>query len=208
MKKKIKKLLITFLFIIIFSNSFYLFLKLNEIHINDENLLNKQTCPLCYGQDLCSTLESNSQYYISLENDLIPYFLQAIFNVKNVFKGIENYTNKKIIFKKLAHDTELNEFDENEHNCRLKRVNSESCLSNLAIFNKTILKRKISLENFQSFVNYLNIESMQCASQRIMNLIYETDPANDNHYSDKNLMMFTTMKINVEPIILRVIIYF
>lgn len=208
MKRKIKKFFITILFILALSNSLYFYLKLDEIHINDESFLNKLSCPLCYGEDMCSSLETNSKYPISLESEFLnTYFVQSLFNVKNVFKGIENYTNKKIILKKLAHDSELKEFDDNEHNCLL-RIESEPCLSNLAIYNRTLLTKRIDFTSFQAFVNYLNIESMKCASQRLMNLTFKTDPEFSQNYFNKNLMILTTLKLNIEPIILRVKLHF
>jgi hypothetical protein len=102
--------------------------------------------------------------------------------------------------KKLAHSSELDEFDMNEINC------SKKCLNKLISLNKKIFKYKFSIKSFQKFTDYLEIESSLCFSERILNILYDSYLEVDGkNYFYPNVYLLTTFKINPEPIFLQVL---
>jgi len=75
-----------------------------QIDLKNPNVLEISKCPGCYGQNLCPQILKGS---ISLTNWSLSKYL---FNAKNTF--FAQYNGKRVILKKLAHDHELVEFDQ------------------------------------------------------------------------------------------------
>ena len=77
-------------------------------HVTYLSLLMLQTdkCPLCYGQSLCEDLKSG---HATLQYLSRFQFLNGMSNMKNVNFG--QYRGNAVVFKKLAHNKELTEFD-------------------------------------------------------------------------------------------------
>ncbi|CAG9813979.1 unnamed protein product [Phaedon cochleariae] len=65
-----------------------------------------QTCPFCYGEDMCVDIRENK---ITLQYSSVSDFIYNLLSVKNVYFAV--YDNKKVVLKKLAHDSELHKLD-------------------------------------------------------------------------------------------------
>ena len=63
-------------------------------------------CPACYGVSLCPELYSDQ---VTLQSSTT---LSRIFNAKNIYYGYTK-SNRRVVLKKLAHNSELQTFDEN-----------------------------------------------------------------------------------------------
>lgn len=66
------------------------------------NLCEIETCPFCYGENLCDDIQENK---ITLKYQTFTDFFYNVFSVKNVYFG--QYGTKQVVLKKLAHNDEL-----------------------------------------------------------------------------------------------------
>ncbi len=176
------------------SNLILLYLKYDEINLWDERFLQLNTCPYCFGFSLCQSIqlkESNSESDLEF---LTPeyYTTQGLFNVKNVYLLIDNFKSKKLVLKKLAHNSELSEFDGENF-----------------IKNDQQLKEKLTLEIVKSF----DIEFFSCFNQRLLDLLFNSYiefnfNALTNSRKNSNIIfnkiLISTLRINPEPIVLQV----
>lgn len=194
------------------TNLFYIYLIFDQISLKDEKFLSLNKCPFCYGISLCNELQLDKfnklnhdkykkyDFNFNDEDSLSnTYFLQWLLNIKNVFYIKDNYSNKKLVMKKLAHSSELAEFDSNEIIC------SNKCLNKLVSANKKIFKYKFSFESFKKFTEYFEIESTLCFSERFLNILYEDyNEIDGKNYFYPNIYLLTTLILNPEPIFLQV----
>ena len=74
--------------------------------IQSDSFTERYKCPVCYGMSLCSDFQ---QGQMSFSGALHLPFLHFL-NLKNVFPGY--YGDDKVVFKRLAHTSELQAFDE------------------------------------------------------------------------------------------------
>lgn len=65
-------------------------------------LCNKDSCPLCFGDNLCDDIENNK---ITLKYNTLSNFIYNVFSVKNVYFG--QYSKNSVVLKKLAQNNEL-----------------------------------------------------------------------------------------------------
>jgi len=161
--------------------------------LNTERFLNTKSCPLCYGLDICSELTTRQKHHIALDDNFYyTHFLQDVFNIKNVYYAIDNYNSQRLVVKKLAHNSELVQFDK------------EAPLTRLLEANRTLISQKLGLEQFKQVAEFLEIENLKCASQRLLDMIYKSWPLEfEGDYLSQNLLLFTVLKINFEPIVLK-----
>ena len=75
-------------------------------HTSEMGFLESYKCPRCYGTSLCDDLSSQRAH---LQGFSKLQFLNNLANLKNVNYG--TYNRNPVVFKKLAHDHELAEFD-------------------------------------------------------------------------------------------------
>lgn len=206
-------------FIYIFINLFVLFLKFDSIQLSDEAFLNIRTCPFCFGQTLCNELKQNfisnkvnDFVFINQNNLFNTYFLNSLFNVKNIYPLKDNLKKKDLILKKLAHDSEFLDFDGKELDCYDKENSkrNDACLYSLITSNKKVLSdQPLAYSFLKTHSEYLGIESVSCFSQRMLNIfynqtIYSKIVKTANNYFDQNVIILFTLKINPEPIFLQV----
>lgn len=210
-----KKFIILFGSICLVFNLIFLYTIFDQISISDEKFLDLRSCPFCYGFSLCNDLEfkdtHNSRYNIIFEdqNSLMnTYFIQNILNIKNVFFAIDSKTHQKLVVKKLAHYSELEEFDFKEIECK---IDKNGCLSKLIETHKEVLDQKLTKDSLKMIVDYLNIDFAKCFSQRLIDIMYQAyyktnseSIKNKKKFYVDNLVLITTLKINIEPIILQV----
>ncbi|XP_015429683.1 PREDICTED: deleted in autism protein 1 homolog, partial [Dufourea novaeangliae] len=158
-------------------------------------------CPACYGTSACDYIH---------EVDITPYDLYSMFSyflgVKNVFFSVLN--NNKVILKKLAHSSELNEFD--RMLCRDKHL-SCICTKNLKEVTNEIdnvdfhdlIKQEVTLDfakdNFSRLRICPNVQHLNSLLQRI----YHNNKDVDKRTLDINI--WTLIVLNPEPLLLQIL---
>lgn len=183
-------------------NLFLFYFTHDEIKLTDERFLQTNSCPLCYGRDLCHELQQHAIRFD--ESYLYTYIIQDFFNIKNVYFGIDSDSGHKLVIKKLAHDSELSEFDQAEKDCKLGRKNHEPCITNVILANRSMLSEKLDAYHFKQVADYLGVESTRCISQRLVDMFYEYNKRDYLSISEQNMYILSTLKINIEPIFLKV----
>ncbi|RNA17123.1 deleted in autism 1 [Brachionus plicatilis] len=186
----------------------------DHVEVEDGRILELHKCPFCYGHSLCNDLlykgTKLNRYNIGFEDSLLnTYFLQNILNIKNVFFALDSYSGQKMVIKKLAHSSELDEFDQNEKMCV---KNENSCLNKAIKLYGEIIKRKFNQKSFQTLSNFLGIDFGRCFSSRLIDLMYKgyfltysKSMENLEDFYDHNLALLTILKINPEPIVLQIL---
>ncbi|XP_045601998.1 divergent protein kinase domain 2A [Procambarus clarkii] len=165
----------------------------------DKTFVALHTCPACYGQTLCSHLlhdEYSSTTKIQLTG-FSTWKIMNFFNVKNVYYG-ESAENS-VVLKKLAHDSELKEFDSNL--CKASR-DTEQCDVSQAI--KTLLIK--TSHNFSQIISrypqlFKMSEGVKCNHNRSIQHLYDNYVKLDNGpYHHHHFI--TMLAVNMEPLIL------
>lgn len=183
---------------IVFAVSFYgtVFLFGDLKYPRMMKLTSLDRCPVCYGVTVCPELYSQQ---IVLEQ----FGLSSMFNAKNIYYGYTRY-KRRVILKKLAHDWELRDLDENL--CKTFDLKTD-CQPADAVNISTLLKKidKIVAYNLTrpdtdprkglvmcpysfSFLEFV---------QPVVN-VHSTNVALDLMY------VWTMLTVNPEPIILQV----
>lgn len=141
-----------------------------------------EKCPFCYGTDLCELFLNLN---INLTEDNLNEFITNRFSVKNVLYA--RLFKEKIVLKKLAHSSELNEFDRNI--CTAEYCNFNSINYTEEIIN--ILSRKSKeISNFKV-----------CSETAAIAFLQEISSPS---FEDNLIHLWTTIKINAEPLLLQV----
>ncbi|XP_023227213.1 deleted in autism protein 1 homolog [Centruroides sculpturatus] len=82
-----------------------------RIDPSEDAFLSVHLCPACYGQNICPIFYHNDFHFVGASKLRIS----RLFNEKNVYYG--QVRNRKVVAKKLAHDSELKETD--QHLCNV-----------------------------------------------------------------------------------------
>lgn len=93
---------------LIFSAIFYgypTYVLLLKNDLRSAEFLEVDSCPACYGRTLCEKMEQGEIWF----SGFAKWRSFDYVNVKNVFYGY--YNKKKVVIKKLAHDSEFWQFD-------------------------------------------------------------------------------------------------
>ncbi len=200
----IEKLIYSFALICVLINVFLVYLKFDQIDISDEKFINLNECPFCFGTSLCQDFLFNIKRNFEIIGSdglflINTYLFHSLFNIKNVYFVRDKLSNQTFVFKKLGHNEELDEFDSNLNFKRL--INLESSQS-------FILKNKLSLKMFKKYSNELNIEIGKCFTERLLNMLYENYIEVNNDFVTTNVNLITSLKINPEPIVLQVCLFY
>jgi hypothetical protein len=194
----VKFILFTCVIVFIFTIAYLLYLKIDKINITDDKLSEYSKCPYCYGSSYCEKLQQNFELMTTFETE--TYFQSSLFNIKNVFYGIDK-NNQKIVIKKLAHNEELDDFDDNEKKCRKNK--DIKCISKL--FGSGAKINDALVSGYLLNQEMLNVRIGACLTDRITDLVLETyKELNINDIRATSIMLLTTLVINAEPIILQV----
>lgn len=155
-----------------------------------------EKCPFCYGTNLCPAFEN-----LEINFDDLSYsdtFFNLL-NTKNVY--ISNYNTRKVILKKLAHDSELNDIDKKI--CTSKNLTEDECPpfpeSKNDYTNRII--EFLSNEN-NTIVMNLNICS-RSTLEKFINVVFAHYAHLNTSYMTANI--WTTLLANAEPLFLQVI---
>ncbi|XP_054013743.1 divergent protein kinase domain 2A-like isoform X2 [Hylaeus anthracinus] len=172
LKFKKWKLLFFVIIFIIFKWS-----KIITFQPNINYLTELHKCPACFGTSACNYIH---------KVDITPYDFYStfsyLFGVKNVFFGF--FINNKVILKKLAHSSELNDFDrmlcENEnfgHICEknLKNVNNKTSID----FYELIV-REVTLDFAKDNLVRLRLCPNAQHLRNLLDLCSQILPANNN----------------------------
>ncbi|XP_071551052.1 divergent protein kinase domain 2A [Panulirus ornatus] len=167
----------------------------------DEKFLELHTCPACYGQALCASLIENEHSSPSQNEIVLTGFsswkIMKFFNVKNVFYGQSG--ENSVVLKKLAHDSELYEFDQKL--CKSVKE-TENCDPSQAV---KLFVNKVSSSISQVISRYPHLfettDGIKCNHNRSIESLYEqyiridSGPYNRHHF-------LTLLAVNMEPLIL------
>jgi hypothetical protein len=202
MKLFLHRIALSFLTFWILINFLYWLIYSDEIDIGHERFLNLKSCPFCFGYSLCGDIQfENSRFDFQLDpSGYIPktYQFQEFINIKNVFYLNDRLSHRKLILKKLAYFSELEEFDERERKC------SSTCIKKFAP-----TSNRIDGEFLRNASQSQQIDVLSCFSDRLARLLVtsytEHDFSNDKrNNSIPMLTLLSTLKINPEPVILQV----
>ena len=192
-KAKIALGVALFLSLLTYGYIFHYFFIYN--HVSDRDYLEVHTCPACYGNSLCRQLRygmGKLTGYSRLQ------FLNSLANIKNVNYG--QFGGNEVVFKKLAHNYELREFD--EEMC-LKANMGSGCNVGEAMSRFISGSKMVSVEEVKGLSDLT-----KCPSQRLVDKIVdkyqEKADAIDVSFPEK-LGLIATLKINPEPLLLQVI---
>ena len=177
----------------------------NAIIRVNENFFLDSKCPACYGRNLCEKFlyKKTSNDVVTQQEELKIFSrwnILNVLNVKNVFYG--KFANNIYVLKKLAHNSELAQFDNNV--CLLvKNISMRlSCEPSMAL-TTLILQKNKTIERIVQDYNILFEKShvVQCKDFQLINYLWKRFQAFYNH---KNSLenFITLLAINPEPLFL------
>lgn len=173
-----------------------LFIK--KLNLNVIQITEKEKCPACFGVSMCQDIADNS---VTLEYTDFYSFFNNMLSVKNVYYG--SYKNQKVIMKKLAHKAELDGFDDmictNPDLLELCHTKSDKKYSKID-FHKTIITE---LSN-QDLTDPNNKLIMCPTTTNIYGLFKSVQVESTVKHGDYYKFLWSSIKINPEPIILQV----
>lgn len=157
-----------------------------NVNLIEQSELN--TCPYCYGTDLCELLESK----IKLVDDSLSEFFANRFSVKNVFYA--ELFEEKIVLKKLASAYELRQLDETicrnfTNPCNLNLIKDERNFTDEILNSLTT--------NTQGVVADFKVCSEATASVFLQEILSSRNERDLKH-------IWTTLQVNAEPLLLQV----
>lgn len=168
----------------------------------DEGFVELPRCPACYGQGLCPAIllhqnESAAVQRIELSG-ASGWKVMKFINYKNVYFGY--MSEKKVVLKKLAHDTELCDFDKEV--CSIKKTLNCNVSE---IIDDLLRKNDYDVESVvrQYPKVFGKSDSIICNHSRILHHLYrkfikiDTGPHQQHHF-------LTMLAINSEPLLLNV----
>lgn len=155
-------------------------------------------CPACYGVNVCPALYSNQ---ITLES----HTWSSIFNVKNIYYGYTK-TKRRIVLKKLAHSSELKDFDSKLCSYwNLKKTCKPMNLLNVSNLDEKIIN--LVEYNLTTPVMEPRKGLIVCPyPYSIYDLVNPAIAERNGNYNSEMLNVWTMLKINPEPIILQVVL--
>ncbi|XP_076245859.1 divergent protein kinase domain 2A [Calliopsis andreniformis] len=156
-----------------------------------------EKCPVCYGTSACSYID---------KVDITPYDFYSAFSyflgIKNVFTG--THDGYEVILKKLAHDSELSEFDRTL--CETDKFSSICAKDFSKIDNinfRELIEQEVTLDFTKDNFSHLRV----CPSvERLDNLlqhIYLNNKNVDPEIVDISIWMLTVL--NPEPLLLQIL---
>jgi hypothetical protein len=187
-------------------NLILLYLKFDQISLSNESFLELSKCPLCYGVSFCNELLiQNDRFGLYFEDTWTSTnFFNSLLNIKNVYFASDTLSDRKFVLKKLAHQSELEDFRLKELKC--EKNPSANCITRLIYSDKHKLSQRLSQTSLKSFTQALGLEITTCFTQRLIDMMYENyyeyDKTED--FFLRNIALLTTLKINPEPIVLQV----
>ncbi|KAL4708663.1 hypothetical protein ACJJTC_008189 [Scirpophaga incertulas] len=156
-------------------------------------------CPACYGVTVCPELYSN-QIIMESSRDW-----HRLFNVKNIFYGYTK-SNRRVVLKKLAHNWELKQFDQNlcktwnlRWNCKPIHILN---VSNIEEKIMNIIKYNVSSPDTEPRKGLVLCPYIKSFYDLIYPVLYNKPSSNKK--SDF-INLWTMLSINPEPIILQII---
>lgn len=166
----------------------------------DEEFLELSTCPACYGQGLCRDMLDNVSTggrKISLAS-YSKWKMAKLINVKNVYYAERN--GVPLIVKKLAHDSELRDFNTNlcEANKQVAGCDITQAVKSLLLKSKSDVAQVVS--------RYPHVfemsEGVRCNHKRVLYHLFDNFlKIDDGPYQHHFL---TLLAVNMEPLILYV----
>ena len=189
------KIKLVTIFLLILGTSLYIVFMydLGTNRLRDAIYLQHLSCPACYGRKMCNDFHSGAIQFVGISRLPSLHFL----NVKNVHHAL--WKDKRIVLKQLAHDSELREADQKI--CRLTGHSGGDCNVGDALFrhefNAGAVLHPATVRGLSDLVT--------CPSPRLLQRIDERFNERENYLlHSEQLMIYTTLMINPEPIVLQV----
>ncbi|XP_043254568.1 divergent protein kinase domain 2A-like [Colletes gigas] len=165
-----------------------------------DHLIELHKCPACFGTSACNDIR---------KVDITPYdsysAFSYFFGVKNVFFGFLD--GNKVLLKKLAHSTELNEFDrmlcENKNFAHICTRDLEKLYNETNINFYELVVQEVTLDFTKDNLSRLRV----CPNtQRLSNLLQHIY-LNNKHVDSKilDINIWTSIVLNPEPLILQIL---
>lgn len=166
----------------------------------DEAFMELSSCPACYGQDLCPAIlpqHNGGDPEIELKG-LSGWKIMKFINYKNVYYGCRG--ENILVLKKLAHTTELREFDKNI--CSMKK---ELYCNVSNIIDKLLQKNSYDIASVvrQHPSVFGKSDIIMCNHSRVIQHLYreytkiDGEPHQHQHF-------LTMLAINSEPLLINV----
>ena len=178
----------------------FLFIQFGDDQVHSKALQETNKCPVCFGHTSCFMLHSNNMHVVKLTG-LSKVSLFNYINVKNVFFG--KYKGDEIVLKKLAHDSELAEFDRRVCNGTARCAPRGRLFSRLlrAVFPDFAGGRSESLALAAGIGDRFLREHLTCPSARLQRRLFDalTDDSRDKFFHFATMLL-----INAEPLLLQV----
>ncbi|KAJ9585287.1 hypothetical protein L9F63_002917 [Diploptera punctata] len=156
------------------------------------DLLELEKCPACYGTSMCPAFATE---HIIRDTSSIDAIIFNMLGAKNIMLGL--YLNKKVILKKLGHNSELDLLDKNI--CLMTDLVPGCNVSNAISQHDNLLSelRQLVTKSFTS--------SLRCPSSvHLENLLnFHENSKNDSKVFQANL--WTVVSVNPEPLIMQVL---
>lgn len=168
--------------------------------------LEEYKCPACYETDLCPEFYSGE---ITITSDNLTEKFANLFSIKNTmfadwYQEINEKT-KKVVIKKLAHSSQLSDFD--EQICKYMDVDLNKCdVSKLDFSDSDYL---MDLEDVLVLKEFGKVDDVKAMEKSVMSSILCTG-SDMSMFLDNiganvlNIFVWYTLHINPEPIILQV----
>ena len=164
----------------------------------NEDFLETDKCPACYGGSACSVFFYNRVRFTGMSKFRFIDFL----NLKNVHFGVHENTN--VVLKKLAHNSELKKIDQKicsdanrPENCDIGRV---IYISNMA---QTVKEHPVQ----PGMLKELTLSMFTCPSYRLVDRVWhyfkERSKPDGIFFRDKVQLLYISM-VNTEPLLLQV----
>lgn len=159
-----------------------------------------EKCPACFGMSACNIIDEVDITFRDVHSTF-SYF----FGVKNVFFGTLN--NNKVILKKLAHTSELNEFDrllcENSSLSYICAMNAQKEGKKIDANFYELVEQQISLPFSQDHFSHLRLCPNVRHLKNLLQHIYMNNKNVDPKMLDIYIWVLTVL--NPEPLLLQIL---
>ncbi|XP_071838169.1 divergent protein kinase domain 2A-like [Apostichopus japonicus] len=177
---------------------FILHSQMSQNFLEDEYFVDAVKCPACYGTSACQRFR-RKEYQL---HSYSQFRMFDLVNTKNVHHGAHMEV-QSVVFKKLASDEELRQFDDD---ICIQANQRRGCDVSVAIFKSDLVDIIYSHMLEHNHVSDMS-DLVRCPSQRLLDRIYDMykERQSDGFLSRHNkIQLITTIAINPEPLVLQI----
>ena len=165
----------------------------------DEKFVELSTCPACYGQSICPEMLQQQNVAVSTIqlSGVSSLRVFKILNYKNVYFGCSDKVT--LVLKKLAHDSELHEFDKKI--CDITKVMNCNVSE---VIDYLVKKNNYNVSQIvDQHLSLFTSDGIMCNHTRILQYLYrkytniDSGPYHQQHF-------LTMLAVNFEPLLINV----